>query len=476
MRRIRGKQYQILLVILCMCSVLLCACQNFGTAAWNQKSETISEHGSESLRLEDGDDAGRETSVNSRADSSTDSRAETSANSIAEGRTEDSESSGSDEFGSSSTENGKEEETTDWEKEQKIRAWMDTLTWEQKIGQLFVVRPDALEIETETSESEKQTTGAEGAVQVTKTMKAMLQKYPVGGICQFRENIVDPEQLKQFNEDLQQASAIPLFLAVDEEGGSVARLANHKAFDLPKYESAAAVGASGNRQDANEMGRTIGTYLVEYGFNLDFAPDADVNTNPNNPVIGSRAFSSDAKIAADMAAAAAEGFRKAGILPTFKHFPGHGDTAEDSHTALAVTQKTKEELQSCELLPFTSDTGMHAVMVGHIAVPNVTGDRTPASLSAELIALLPDAKETLLITDSLEMQAITETYSSGEAAVLALEAGCDLLLMPVDLPEAYDAVWKAVQDGRISKERIEESLVKIFRYKQEFAGLQLTES
>lgn len=444
-----------------MCSVLLCACQSFGTAVWNWKSETISGKDSESLRLEKSDDVGRETSANPRAESSTDSR------------TENGESSGGDAFENSSTEDGKEGEDTDWEKEQKIRTWMDTLTWEQKIGQLFVVRPDALEIEAEASGTQEGTTAA---VQVTKTMKAMLQKYPVGGICQFRENIVDPEQLKQFNEDLQQVSSIPLFLAVDEEGGIVARLANHKAFDLPKYESAASVGASGNQQDANEMGKTIGTYLVEYGFNMDFAPDADVNTNPDNPVIGSRAFSSDAKTAADMAAAAAEGFRKVGILPTLKHFPGHGDTAEDSHTALAVTQKTREELQSCELLPFTSDTGMHAVMVGHIAVPNVTGDMTPASLSAELIALLPDAKETLLITDSLEMQAISETYSSGEAAVLALEAGCDLLLMPVDLSEAYDAVWKAVQDGRISKERIEESLVKIFRYKQEYAGLQLTES
>lgn len=115
------------------------------------------------------------------------------------------------------------------------------------------------------------------------------------------------------------------------------------------------------------MGQTIGAYLKEYGFNMDFAPDADVNTNPDNPIIGTRAFSSDAATAAEMAAAAADGLRTSGILPTLKHFPGHGDTAEDSHTALAVTYKTLDELQACELLPFAADTGLHAVMVGHIA-------------------------------------------------------------------------------------------------------------
>ena len=224
----------------------------------------------------------------------------------------------------------------------------DALTPEEKIGQLFIIRPDALDLTLpqETINDAK----ADGVTTLTDAMRETLQAYPVGGICQFGKNITDPEQLAQFNADLQAASRTPLFIAVDEEGGAVARLANHPAFDLPQYESAAAVGASGDPADACAMGQTIGAYLKEYGFNMDFAPDADVNTNPDNPIIGTRAFSSNAATAAEMAAAAADGLRTGGILPTLKHFPGHGDTAEDSHTALAVTYKTLDELQVCELL------------------------------------------------------------------------------------------------------------------------------
>ena len=344
----------------------------------------------------------------------------------------------------------------------------DALTPEEKIGQLFIIRPDALDLTLpqETINDAK----ADGVTMLTDAMRETLQAYPVGGICQFGKNITDPEQLAQFNADLQAASRTPLFIAVDEEGGAVARLANHPAFDLPQYESAAAVGASGDPADACAMGQTIGAYLKEYGFNMDFAPDADVNTNPDNPIIGTRAFSSDAATAAEMAAAAADGLRTGGILPTLKHFPGHGDTAEDSHTALAVTYKTLDELQACELLPFAADTGLHAVMVGHIAAPNVTGDGTPATLSPQLVALIPDAENTLIVTDSLAMDAITAAYTPGEAAVRALQAGCDVLLMPNSLPEAYAAVLEAVQNGTISEERLDRSVNKILLYKQQFAS------
>ena len=181
-----------------------------------------------------------------------------------------------------------------------------------------------------------------------------------------------------------------------------------------------------------------------------------------------RAFSSDAGTAAAMAAAMADGLRQNGILPTLKHFPGHGDTAEDSHTALAVTYKTQEELASCELLPFGADTGLHAVMVGHIAAPNVTGSDTPATLSPQLVAMIPNAEHTLIITDSLAMDAIADAYTPGEAAVLALQAGCDVLLMPNSLQEAYAAVLEAVQNGTITQERLDQSVNNILRYKEVF--------
>lgn len=343
----------------------------------------------------------------------------------------------------------------------------DMLTLEQKVGQLFIVRPDALDLTL--SQETINDAHADGVTAVTNDMRKTLQQYPVGGICQFGKNIESPSQLARFNADLQAASATPLLIAVDEEGGLIARLANSDAFNLPRYASAAAVGASGDPADAREMGQTIGSYLKTYGFNMDFAPDADVNTNPDNPIIGERAFSSDAATAAKMATAAADGLRENGILPTLKHFPGHGDTAEDSHTDLAVTYKTREELENCELLPFAADTGLHAVMVGHIAAPNVTGDMTPATLSPTLIGMIPDAENALIVTDSLAMDAITAAYTPGEAAVLAIQAGCDVLLMPNSLPEAYAAVLDAVQNGTISEARLDKSVNKILHYKEVYA-------
>lgn len=342
------------------------------------------------------------------------------------------------------------------------------LTLEEKVGQLFVLRPDALDPETYTDE-QCNDVKAEGATEINDTIRANIEKYHVGGVCQFGKNILDPEQITKFNADLQEASDIPMFIAVDEEGGRVARLANTETFDLPKYESAAAVGEQGT-DAAYEMGNTIGKYVKDYGFNIDFAPDADVNTNPDNPIIGTRAFSSDAEKAAELAKAAGQGIADAGVIPTFKHFPGHGDTAEDSHTGFAYSYRTLDEIKGCELLTFAAaaEVNPHAVMVSHISMPNVTGDNTPATLSEQIISLIPDADNTLIITDSLAMQAITDAYSSGDAAVKSFQAGCDILLMPYDFAEAYDAVLAACKDGTISMERLDKSVDKILKYKASF--------
>lgn len=355
------------------------------------------------------------------------------------------------------------------------------MTLRQKVGQLFVVRPDALELSLPQNEIDDDK--ANGVKQMTDSMRRALEEYPVGGICQFGKNIETPEQIADFNAELQAASEIPLFLSVDEEGGSVARLANHPAFDLPVYESAAAVGASGNVESARGMGQTIGAYLKDYGFNMDFAPVADVWTNPENTVIGTRAFSQDAGTAARMAGAMAQGLQAEGILPTFKHFPGHGDTAEDSHSGLAYTDRTLEEMRQCEFLPFVQAEGenpeLRAVMVGHIAAPALGTGETPASLShAAVTDLLRSdllaGEDVLVITDSLAMGAITAQYSAGEAAVAAFLAGNDLLLMPAGLQEAFEAVLAAVQDGRISEQRLDESVARILRFKQQYAGLEAT--
>lgn len=186
----------------------------------------------------------------------------------------------------------------------------------EKVGQLFVVRVEALD-----------PSGQSDSTRLTWAERQGLKKYPVGGIVVFRQNVKSPEQLKKLLADFQAASGTGLLTAVDEEGGSVARLANASGFDLPQYQSAQAVGTTGDPANARAMGQIVGGYLKTYGLNLDFAPVADVNTNPANTVIGNRAFSSDPAVAAQMVASAVQGFHDAGILCTLKHFPGHGDTA-----------------------------------------------------------------------------------------------------------------------------------------------------
>ena len=357
-----------------------------------------------------------------------------------------------------------------------VEQLLKNMTPEEKAGQLFFVRPDALDPNQSTAQIDD--SGAVGVTEMSVTLGNMLVRYPVGGVVLFEKNIRSPEQLSAFTAALQAASKTPLFIAVDEEGGQVVRLANKPAFGLPGYESAASVGAAGEGA-AENMGRTIGAYLKRYGFSMDFAPVADVDTNPANPVIRARAFSSDPAVAAVMAGAMALGLSTEGIIPTFKHFPGHGDTGQDSHLGVAVTNKTRAELRECEWIPYERcDLTGCAVMVGHIAVPEITGDLTPASLSPELVTDCLRGElgfSGLVITDSLAMQAITRSYDPGAAAVLAILAGCDVLLMSQDLRTAYNAVLEALEQGVISRERLDESVRRILEYKAA-AGLITSET
>ena len=348
---------------------------------------------------------------------------------------------------------------------------LEAMTLEEKVGQLFMVTPGTLGLPQ--IKAPMEALSQEQLTQMENAIREIFAKYPVGGIVQFAADLYSPEQITAYNALLQRAAEIPLFLGIDEEGGTVARLANHSAFDLPQYQSAGAVGASGNPEDALEMGQTIGAYLGEYGFNMDFAPVADVNTNPNNPVIGNRAFSSHCNVAGQMAKAMAEGLEEQGIVPVFKHFPGHGDTAQDSHEEVAYSHKTLEELQACEFIPFSGLTENQCVMVGHIALPEVTGNMTPATLSSEIVTGLLREKlgfRGLILTDSMVMEAITDNYSSAEASLLALEAGCQIILQPADFPSAFDGVVKAVEAGTFPEEQLNAVVLQILRFKQETCG------
>ena len=348
------------------------------------------------------------------------------------------------------------------------------MTLEQKIGQLFIVRPEHLWTAQFTGPVSDWT--GYSLTSLTDEMRQGLADFPVGGVALFEDNLYDPPSLTKLIGDLQQASGIPLFIAVDEEGGPVARLGNAGGFDVPQVGPMGDVGSTGESQNAYDAGLTIGTYLAGYGFNLDFAPVADVNTNPDNVVIGSRAFGSDPDLVAEMVPAALDGLHAAGIMGCVKHFPGHGDTSADTHDGYVSVQKDWEQMKQCELVPFIAaldKTDM--VMAAHITAPNVTSDGLPASLSRQMIQQRLRQElgyEGVVITDAMEMGAVAAGYSSAEAAVLAIQAGVDILLMPANPLEAFDGVRAAVASGEISQARLDESVLRILSLKEQYGLLE----
>ena len=269
-----------------------------------------------------------------------------------------------------------------------------------------------------------------------------------------------------------------VFIAIDEEGGRVARIGRNSNFDVPRYDSMEAVGNTGDPQNAYEAGLAIGTYLQEYGLNVDFAPVADMNTNPNNVVIGDRAFGSDPQLVSDMVNAAIDGFHEAGIITSIKHFPGHGDTTGDTHDGYVAVTKSWEELKNCELIPFIAaldNTDM--VMAAHITLPNITTDGLPASLSHEILTEKLRGElgyQGVIVTDSLSMGAIIQNYSPLESVKTAFLAGADILLMPRNFTEGFDGLVAAIETGEISEERLNESVLRILKLKIQYGIIDCT--
>lgn len=352
------------------------------------------------------------------------------------------------------------------EQSSAIEAHLGKMTLREKVGQLFTVRPEAMCPELEAS---GQGMYAYKLREVTEGMKERSKQYPVGGYTLFAHNIDNPEQIKAFTAALHALPGEPL-LSVDEEGGRVARIGNNDNFSVTRYESMAAVGATGDASKARESGNTIGQYLKEYGFDIDFAPDADVNTNPENVVIGDRAFSNDPKVAAPMVVGYLQGLEEAGVVGCLKHFPGHGDTRGDTHTGYVQSDKNWKQMSECEMITFKAGikAGARMIMTAHIAAPEVTGTELPSTLSS---IILQDklrkelGYEGIIITDALGMGAISQHYTSADAAVKCLQAGVDIMLMPQNLQEAFDAVMAAVEDGTIPEARIDESVRRVLALK-----------
>ena len=345
--------------------------------------------------------------------------------------------------------------------QQQIDGYLEEMTLEEKVAQLFIIQPEAiLDVGT--------------AVAAGDATREAIDKYPVRGFIYFGENLQSKEQTQEMLRNVQaystERTGFPAFLSVDEEGGTVARVAGTGNFDVPDIGDMADIGAAGHVDAAKQVGEDIGSYLAELGFNLDFAPVADVLSNPENTVVRKRSFGSDPELVSDMAIAVSDGLEEKGLLSAYKHFPGHGATSADTHKGYAYTDKTLEELEACELIPFQRCIADDAkiIMAAHISVPNVTGDDTPTSLSKTMVTDILREKmgyTGLVVTDAMNMGAITEEYTSAEAAVKALQAGVDVVLMPENYQQAYQGVLDAVADGTLTEERIDESVTRIITVK-----------
>lgn len=329
------------------------------------------------------------------------------------------------------------------------------LSTAEKIGQLVLVGMDGTEPDTAT--------------------RSLIEDYHVGGFIFYKDNIRDVKQaLKLFNglKAANQNQQVPLFLSVDEEGGRVSRMPE----EFAKLPAARKIGDTGSEELAGRFGEIIGKELSGFGLNLDFAPVLDVNSNPDNPVIGDRAFGTKPEIVSKMGIAVMNGIREQGVIPVVKHFPGHGDTAVDSHLGLPVVEHDLNRLRKLELVPFSQaiQEGADVVMIAHLLIPKLDPDH-PASFSKAVIHDL--LREELgfagtVISDDMTMGAITEHYDIGDAAVQFLQAGGNIVLVGHDYDkekQVLQAIDSAVESGKITPEMLDERVYNVLKLKAKYA-------
>lgn len=344
-------------------------------------------------------------------------------------------------------------EVTEEEKPSLVDETLAGMTLHEKVCQMMFVTPEEL-------------TGEDGVTVAGDATRQALENYPVGGIVYFAKNLESQDQVKEMIDNSQKYSSIGLFVATDEEGGVVNRLMDTVG---TTYIGSMYYYKDDGDETAYENTYTIANDMSALGFNLDFAPVADVWSNPDNTVIGERAYSDDYAQAAELVGNAVKGFNDGGVMCTLKHFPGHGDTAEDSHYSSAYVHRTKEEIMADEMQPFRSgiEAGAEFVMVGHLIVPDI--DEVPATLSYKIATgiLRDELKfEGVAITDSFEMESIADNYSVDDAVVMSVKAGMDMILQPKDMVSAVNSIEQAVADGELSEDRIDESVRRILTLKE----------
>lgn len=362
-----------------------------------------------------------------------------------------------------------------------VRSTMRQMTTDQKIGQLFVTYAYGTDARTVTEADAAQNLAAYGV----RTPAEVVDKYGLGGVIYFAwsNNVANPQQIAKLSNGLQRAAAgrdtkvdPPLLISTDQEMGVVVRV-GPPATQLP---GSMALGATRDPRAAQQAAQVTGRELRAIGINQNYAPDADVNVDPQNPVIGVRSFSSDPALVSQLVAAQVTGFQQPGtqgVSSTAKHFPGHGDTSTDSHYGLPVIDHTREEWERLDEPPFRAavEAGIDSIMTAHIVVPSLDPSEDPATLSQPILTGLLRERlgyDGVVVTDSLQMAGVREKYGDDEVAVRAVLAGADQLLMPMDMDVAYEAVQEAVASGRISQERLDQSVERILRMKYERGVVQ----
>ena len=348
-------------------------------------------------------------------------------------------------------------ELTDEQKLDTIidEAIIQNMPLEDKVAGLFITTPESI-------------TGVSTAVQAGDGTKDALSKYPVGGIVYAAKNIQSADQLKQMIDNTKLYTSYPLFIAIDGEGSGTDAVA---AAGLgTKVDSPETIGATGDANNAYTAGTTVGTYLAELGFNLDFAPSADLSVVEGNAA-GSSSYGSDASVIASYVTNMQTGLQEQKVTASIGHFPGIGSTTQNTKDGMASTDRSAEDFRAGEFTVFQSciDSGVtKMISISNMAAPSLTGDNTPCSLSGTVVTDILRNElnfRGVIVSGAMNQTAITSYYGADEAAVLALRAGCDMIYAPENFETAYNGVLEAVQNGTISEDRINDSLRRIYRIK-----------
>lgn len=336
----------------------------------------------------------------------------------------------------------------------EIKSRLKKMTIDEKIGQLIIAGFDGITVNDE-------------------LQSLILEKY-IGGVILFSKNVESASQVVELNNEIKEINKVnksPIFISVDEEGGLVSRMPSEfkdipTNSDIAKYD---------DEDLSYNIGKVIGEEISSLGFNMDFAPVLDINSNPNNPVIGDRSFGDNEAIVSKLGIATMKGLKDSDVIATVKHFPGHGDTSVDSHVGLPVVEHDLERLKSFELVPFKKaiDAGADMVMVSHIMLPKID-EKEPATLSKTIITdiLRKDMNYNgVVVTDDMTMGAIINNYDIGEAAVKSINAGVDIVMVChqyENVTKVIDAIKEAVNNGSITEERIDKSVERILKLKDKY--------